>query len=185
LAPRDAAEGTATECASIVQLIVAFLDRMRTQRDDQIGVLIPVVIPTRWRYRILHNQLNLVLSHALQARPTEYARSPLECQVEQPRVRGLLGHTRFQPTIFRENTSMVSAVYTVPPTSRFSKELGYHTQSSETSHPGCVMHTTCFTRDESSSCVPACRRRAATLTTLLNGHHSGDTMRLNWIDVLG
>jgi S1-C subfamily serine protease len=24
-----------------------------------------------------------------------------------------------------------------------------------------------------------------TLTTLLNGHHSGDTMRLNWIDVLG
>lgn len=81
LPPRGAAEGTATEYASIVQLIVGFVDRMRTQRDDQIVVLIPVVIPTRWRYRILHNQLNLVLSHALQARPTEYARSPLECHV--------------------------------------------------------------------------------------------------------
>jgi hypothetical protein len=43
---------------------------MRTHRDDQIVVLIPVVIPTRLRYRTLHNQLALVLSHVLQTRPT-------------------------------------------------------------------------------------------------------------------
>ena len=37
--------------------------------DDQIVVLIPTVIPSRLRYRILHNQIDLVLSAALRSPP--------------------------------------------------------------------------------------------------------------------
>jgi amino acid transporter len=67
-----------SEYASIVQPIIGFVDRMRTHHDGQIVVLIPVVIPIRLRYRILHNQLDLVLSHALQTRPNVVvARVPL------------------------------------------------------------------------------------------------------------
>ena len=36
--------------------------------DDQLVVLIPIVRPTKLRYRILHNQIDLVLSSALRAR---------------------------------------------------------------------------------------------------------------------
>jgi hypothetical protein len=67
-----------TEYASVVQPIISFVDRMQAHRNDQIVVLIPTVIPTRLRYRILHNQLDLVLSHALQTRPNVVvARIPL------------------------------------------------------------------------------------------------------------
>jgi len=76
--PAVALEVLHSDYASIVQPIISFVDTMRTQRDDQIVVLIPVVIPTRLRYRILHNQLDLVLSHALQTRPNVVvARVPL------------------------------------------------------------------------------------------------------------
>ena len=37
--------------------------------DKQIVVLIPVVIPDKVRYRLLHNQIDLVLSRALHGRP--------------------------------------------------------------------------------------------------------------------
>lgn len=67
--PRVPLEVLHSDYASIVQPLISFIDTMRTQRDDQIVVLIPVVIPTRLRYRILHNQLDLVLSHALHSRP--------------------------------------------------------------------------------------------------------------------
>jgi hypothetical protein len=47
---------------------VAFVDELRAGRDDQIVVLIPVIIPTKFRYRALHNQIDHVLSAALRGR---------------------------------------------------------------------------------------------------------------------
>jgi hypothetical protein len=58
-----------TEYASVVQPIVEFIDQLRADHpEDQLVVLIPVVLPTKLRYRILHNQLDLVLSSALRNR---------------------------------------------------------------------------------------------------------------------
>jgi amino acid transporter len=57
-----------TEYSSVVEPIVAFIDEARAESDQQIVVLIPVVIPTRFRYRILHNQIDHVLSAALRTR---------------------------------------------------------------------------------------------------------------------
>ena len=51
------------EYASVVQPIVEFIDDVRRRNpDDQIVVLIPVVRPDHVRQRILHNQIDLVLS---------------------------------------------------------------------------------------------------------------------------
>jgi len=58
-----------TDYASVVQPIVAFIDTVREQHPhDQVVVLIPVVRPDKFRYRLLHNQLDLVLSTALRSR---------------------------------------------------------------------------------------------------------------------
>ena len=58
-----------TEYASVVQPIVEFIDQLRAEHpDDQLVVLIPVIRPDKIRYRILHNQLDLVLSSALRNR---------------------------------------------------------------------------------------------------------------------
>ncbi len=58
-----------TEYASVTQPIVAFIDELREEHpDDQLVVLIPVVRPSKLRYRILHNQIDLVLSAALRNR---------------------------------------------------------------------------------------------------------------------
>lgn len=57
-----------TEYASVVEPIVAFIDEQRGARDEQIVVLIPVVIPDRLRYRLLHNHLEVALSAALRTR---------------------------------------------------------------------------------------------------------------------
>jgi amino acid transporter len=57
-----------TEYASVVRPIVAFIDEARRRSDQQIVVLIPVVVPTRVRYRLLHNQIDRVLSRALRDR---------------------------------------------------------------------------------------------------------------------
>jgi amino acid transporter len=58
-----------TDYASVVQPIVAYIDKVRTEHPEyQIVVLIPVIRPDKWRYRILHNQLDLVLSSALRNR---------------------------------------------------------------------------------------------------------------------
>lgn len=54
-----------TEFSSIVNPIVDFIDHELTLGDRQIVVLIPMVVPNHWRYRLLHNQLDLVLSAAL------------------------------------------------------------------------------------------------------------------------
>jgi amino acid transporter len=58
-----------TEFASVVGPVVDFIDDLRASRaDDQIVVLIPVLIPDRIRYRLLHNQIDVVLSNALRTR---------------------------------------------------------------------------------------------------------------------
>jgi amino acid transporter len=57
-----------TEYASVVDPIVALIDELRKERREQIVVLIPVVVPARVRYRLLHNQIDLVLSAALRSR---------------------------------------------------------------------------------------------------------------------
>jgi amino acid transporter len=54
-----------TEYSSIVEPIVTFIDQEREKEERQIVVLIPIAVPSRWRYRLLHNQLDLVLSAAL------------------------------------------------------------------------------------------------------------------------
>jgi amino acid transporter len=70
-----------TEYASVVDPIVAFIDHAREQTDDQIVVLIPVVAPRHLRHRILHNQIDVVLSAALRTRTdvvVARVRMPLE-----------------------------------------------------------------------------------------------------------
>jgi hypothetical protein len=57
-----------TEYASVVDPIVALIDELRKERREQIVVLIPVVVPARVRYRLLHTQIDLVLSAALRSR---------------------------------------------------------------------------------------------------------------------
>ena len=52
----------------MVAPILALIDELREPNDKQIVVLIPVVIPDRLRYRILHNQIDRVLSAALRTR---------------------------------------------------------------------------------------------------------------------
>ena len=58
-----------TDYASIVEPICDYIDLIREEQpDDQVVVLIPVVRPDQWRYRLLHNQIDLVLSNALRSR---------------------------------------------------------------------------------------------------------------------
>jgi amino acid transporter len=58
-----------TDYASVVEPVVTFIDRMRGDHpEDQIVVLIPVIRPDKYRYRLLHNQLDIVLSRALRSR---------------------------------------------------------------------------------------------------------------------
>jgi hypothetical protein len=58
-----------TDYASIVQPIVGLVDELRADDDRQVVVLIPVVIPERLRYRLLHNQVDLALASELRRRP--------------------------------------------------------------------------------------------------------------------
>jgi hypothetical protein len=51
-----------------VDPVIDFIDEARERHDHQIVVLIPAVVPTRLRYRILHNQIDVVLSTALRDR---------------------------------------------------------------------------------------------------------------------
>jgi hypothetical protein len=58
-----------TDYASVAQPTVDFIDELRAAHpDDQLVVLIPTVRPDKFRYRLLHNQIDLVLSRALRGR---------------------------------------------------------------------------------------------------------------------
>jgi amino acid transporter len=58
-----------TDFASIVRPIMGLVDELRARPDVQVVVLVPVVIPERFRYRILHNQIDVALTSALHHRP--------------------------------------------------------------------------------------------------------------------
>jgi hypothetical protein len=76
------------EYASVVDPIVDFIDDVRRDHpNDQIVVLIPVVRPDHVRQRILHNQIDLVLSRALRSRTdivVARVTVPLEASVKTP-----------------------------------------------------------------------------------------------------
>jgi FtsH-binding integral membrane protein len=54
-----------TEYASVVMPIEAYIRDLCQNCDEQVVVLIPVAIPTRLRYTVLHNHMDVVLSNAL------------------------------------------------------------------------------------------------------------------------
>lgn len=67
-----------TDYASVVGPIVGLVDQLRQEDDRQVVVLIPVVVPDRLRYRVLHNQVDVALSSELRRRPdVVVARVPL------------------------------------------------------------------------------------------------------------
>ena len=57
-----------TDYTSVVGPLCAFIDQERRKGDRQLVVLIPVLVPAKFRYRILHNQLDVTLSRALRSR---------------------------------------------------------------------------------------------------------------------
>jgi hypothetical protein len=58
-----------TEYASVVDAILNYIDVTCQTHTEQVVVLVPMIIPPRLRYRLLHNHLDLVLSAALRSRP--------------------------------------------------------------------------------------------------------------------
>lgn len=73
--------------AWVVGPILAFIDEARRQDDRQIVILIPVVVPAHLRYRILHNQIDVVLTAALRTRTdvvVARVRMPLRAAGENP-----------------------------------------------------------------------------------------------------
>jgi hypothetical protein len=58
-----------TNYTSIVRPIMGLVDELRARSDIQVVVLVPVVIPEHFRYRILHNQIDVALTSALHRRP--------------------------------------------------------------------------------------------------------------------
>ncbi len=57
-----------TQYASMAGPIVTFIDKLREKHDQQIVVLIPVVRPDHLRDRLLHNQIDVILTRALRTR---------------------------------------------------------------------------------------------------------------------
>jgi amino acid transporter len=76
-----------TEFSSIVEPVVAFIDESRRDPDRQVVVLIPVVIPTRLRYSILHNQIDRALTYALRTR-TDIVVARVALPLEPPPASG-------------------------------------------------------------------------------------------------
>jgi amino acid transporter len=74
-----------TDYASIIRPIVGLVDELGARHDRQVVVLIPVVIPDRLRYRLLHNQVDLALASELRRRPdVVVARVPLPLTTSAP-----------------------------------------------------------------------------------------------------
>ena len=82
-----------TDYASVVEPIVRFIDGTQSDNPDaQIVVLIPVIRPDKFRYRLLHDQLDVVLSSALRSREDVIvARVSVPFE---PEVEGLVAHVR-------------------------------------------------------------------------------------------
>jgi hypothetical protein len=78
-----------TDYTSVIDPICSFIDEEQAKRDQQIVVLIPVLIPARWRYRVLHNQLDVILSRALRKRP-----EVLVAKVQLPLSESTVAHLR-------------------------------------------------------------------------------------------
>jgi hypothetical protein len=78
-----------TEYTSVIDPICAFIDEEQAKSDQQIVVLIPVLVPARWRYRILHNQLDVILTRALRKRP-----EVLVAKVQLPLSSSTVAHSR-------------------------------------------------------------------------------------------
>jgi amino acid transporter len=77
-----------TEFASIVQPIARLVDELRADTECHVAVLIPVGIPRRLRYRLLHNQVDLALAAELHKRPDVIvARVPMPIMVKKPHRR--------------------------------------------------------------------------------------------------
>jgi amino acid transporter len=85
-----------TPYASVVHPIVDFIDDYRAKNPGyQLVVLIPLIRPDKLRYRILHNQIDLVLSSALRSRDDvivarvsmPFAESPGAPQLRRGRAR--------------------------------------------------------------------------------------------------
>jgi hypothetical protein len=73
-----------TEFASIVQPIARLVDELRADTECHVAVLIPVGIPRRLRYRLLHNQVDLALAAELHKRPDVIvARVPMPIMVKK------------------------------------------------------------------------------------------------------
>ena len=78
-----------TEYASVARPVVAFIDDLRERQHKQVIVLIPVIIPDRLRYRLLHNHLDTILSTALRGRDDVIiARVPLLLRSARGRTTG-------------------------------------------------------------------------------------------------
>jgi amino acid transporter len=76
-----------TEYASVVDAILGYIDVTCQQHQEQVVVLIPMIIPPRLRYGLLHNHLDLVLSTALRSRPdviVARVSMPLEPETPEP-----------------------------------------------------------------------------------------------------
>jgi amino acid transporter len=74
-----------TDYASVVRPIVRLVDELLVADDRQVVVLIPVVIPDRLRYRLLHNQIDLLLASELRRRPeVVVARVPMRIHPSEP-----------------------------------------------------------------------------------------------------
>jgi amino acid transporter len=57
-----------TEYASVLEPILELIDHERMAHDRQVIVIIPAIIPTKLRYRLLHNHLDYVLTRGLRDR---------------------------------------------------------------------------------------------------------------------
>jgi len=78
-----------TDYSSIVQPIVRLVDELLSAHNRQVVVLIPVVIPDRLRYRLLHNQIDLALASELRRRPNVVvARVPMPIHRPEPLENG-------------------------------------------------------------------------------------------------
>ena len=74
-----------TEYASVVNPIVELIDQLCQKGDRQLVVLIPVAIPEKLRYSLLHNHMDLVLSNALRNRPdVVVARAGMRIRADPP-----------------------------------------------------------------------------------------------------